>query len=375
MKGDGNLRTEMNASALCLNEIKIYKDVIPYFKSFLKDANVESFDPEKWVPRVYFADHKIIEELGDSEETILVMENLTPEGFRTGPRVDLDETHLRLMATCIAPYHAVSYALRIKEDPMVKELAAKLIPYSFLASDGSEPNVSRLFYKYGLERVFAHICNEEKFHSDKNFIEKVRKLKRIAFEHPLRFMEKFLARDEIFSIILHGDYNRNNVLFRYESEEGYDNPVDIRMIDFQEVRYGTIAIDLSFFMYMNMPASIRGDLWDELLKVYHDTLITSMTDILKCEADDPRLEPYSFDNFIEHFAKNAFYGAMVAMVFIPMMACPEEECQKMVDLFDTDYESEELHKLTLTAGGKNVDERVAGIMSHAFEKGYMSILD
>ncbi|KAG5673217.1 hypothetical protein PVAND_003281 [Polypedilum vanderplanki] len=374
MKGDQNLRAELNATALCMNEIKIYKDVIPYFKNFLKDSNVETFDCEKWVPKVYFADCKIVEELGDSEETILVMENLIPEGFRTGPRVDLNEDHLTLMAKCIASYHATSFAMRIKKDPMLEKLAEKLIPYSFLANDGSEPNVSKVFYKYRLERVFAYICSEEKFHSNKEFIEKVRKLKRIAYDCPLKFMEIFLVKDEIFSIILHGDYNRNNVLFKYDSEDGYNNPTDIRMIDFQEVRYASPAIDLSFFMYMNLPGELREELFDKLLEIYHKNLMTSLTDILKCSTNDPRLEPYNFENFMAHFSKNAFYGAMVAMVFIPMMACPEEECAKMIDLFDNDYESEELHKLNLTAGGRNVDERVSGILYHAFNKGFMDIL-
>lgn len=375
MKDDGNLKVETNATALCLNEIYIYNHVIPYYKKFLKPRNIKTFDTEKWVPKIYFADCKIIEELGDTEETILAMENLTPHKFRTGPRVDLDEIHLKLMATKIASYHAVSYAMRILKDPMLKTLVDGLIPYSFLSSDGGEPDAFKLFYQYGMERAFNYIVKEEKFYKNKNFIENIRRLKRDAYERPLPFMEKFLRRDEIFSIILHGDYNRNNVMFRYEDEDGHREPDDIRMIDFQEVRYASPAIDLSFFMYMNMPAGLRASLWDELFKLYHDTLIESIVDILKCKSNDPRLEPYSYGNFSGHFRQNALYGAMVATVFVPMMACPENECQRMIDLYDTDYASEELHKLTLFAGGKAVDERVTGILMHASEMGYMDILE
>lgn len=374
MKGDENLRNETNASALCLNELHIYKDVIPYYKRFLKDLNIQTFNPDSWIPKVYYADAKIIEELGDNEETILVMENLSAKHFRMGPRVDLDEAHLELMARCIASYHSVSYAMRINNDPMLDKLVQGLVPYSFFASDGSVLDVQQAFYKHGLKRVFNCVIKNEKLHLNKKFIQDVRNFKKVAYEHPLKFMESFLTKDEVFSVILHGDYNRNNVLFHYSEPEGYDDPTDIRMIDFQEVRYGTPAIDLSFFMYMNMPESIRTDFWDTLLKIYHNTLTECLKDILKCNDDDLQLKPYNYENFINHFNQNALYGACVSMIFLPMMACPEDECQRMTELYDNDYLSEELESLTMTCGGKNVDDRIVGILKHASEKGYLNIL-
>ena len=374
MKGDENFRNETNAAALCLNELHIYRDVIPYFQKFLVDINIKAFDPHQWVPKVYFADAKIIEELGDNEETILVMENLTPKHFRMGPRVDLDEPHLELMAKLIASYHSVSYAMRINQDPMLEKLVKGLIPYSFFASDGSVLDAQQTFYKTGLKRVFNCVIKDEKLHANKKFIQDVKNLKKVAFEHPLKFMESFLAKDEVFSIILHGDYNRNNVLFHYMEPDGYDEPTDIRMIDFQEVRYGTPAIDISFFMYMNMPGPLREEYWDKLLKIYHKTLLKCLRETLNCYKDDPRLKPYSYENFIAHFNENALYGAVVAMVFIPMMACPEDECARLTELYDNDFLSKELEELTLSCGGRNVDNRLIEILQHASKKGYLDIL-
>lgn len=143
----------------------------------------------------------------------------------------------------------------------------------------------------------------------------------------------------------------------------------------QEIRYATPTIDLAFFMYMNMHGTLRPSLWDNLLEFYHETVINSLTDILKCEKDDPRLEPYSRDHFLAHFKKFAFYGAVICVHFIPWMACPEEECSQLAEHFEKDMHNPEFEKLAMICGGEDVSERITGVVKHASEKGYMEILE
>jgi Ecdysteroid kinase-like family len=216
MKDEGRYRTETNATALCVNEVFVYKKIIPYFQKYLKKLNIKSFDPDKWSPRIYYADYKIYEELADTEETVLVMENLTRSKFRLGPRLDLNESHLVLLMKHIATYHAVSYALKITEDPMYKELVGGLIPYSFLAPDGSDIAFWHAFFQRPMKRTFSCVFNDASHRSNRKFIEDVKKFQESSLERPLVLMESFLKFDENYSIILHGDYNRNNVLFKYE---------------------------------------------------------------------------------------------------------------------------------------------------------------
>jgi hypothetical protein len=162
-------------------------------------------------------------------------------------------------------------------------------------------------------------------------------------------------------------------MFQYDSPDGHENPKAIKMIDFQETRYSTPVVDLAFFMYMNIPAALRSKVWDSLLDLYHETLMNSLIDILKCVKSDERLVPYSRENFLNHFKSFAFYGVMIGIHFIPWMACPEDECQKMSELFETDIQSPELHRLCQICGGADVDFRITSIAQHAFEKGYMDI--
>lgn len=373
MKGDENFRTLSKSVQACSNEVHVYKKIIPFFKKYLKDNDVSLFNSDDWwTPKVYFADSGIFPELSDSLETIVALENLKHGGYRMGPKIDLDEDHLRLMIRNIALYHSVSYALRITKNPMLEELARKLVPYSFLSENGDELGIYKRVLTVGMERFFRLVENNPKYQYGGSFMENVKRFKEKFFAKPMVNMESFLKNDDTFSIILHGDYVRNNVLFKYKDLEGFESPFGIKMYDFQEIRYATPVIDIAFFMYMNIHQSKRDELWDPLVKYYHDSLIESLTHILKCDITDERLKPYSWDNFADHFAKNAFYGVPICIHYVPWIACSEEECGLIAHWFETDMNGDEFYKITQICGGVDVDERIVSIVKHASDKGYIS---
>lgn len=374
MKGDDNFRELAKSMLMCSNEVFMYKTVIPFFKKYLKDNKAILFDPEEWwTPRVYFADHGMFSELSDAEETILALENLKTSGYRMGPKIDLDEAHLRLMIKNIALYHSLSYALRIRKDPKLEEMASQLAPFSFLSESGEELGSYKRLFEVGLHR-FYNLVDDPKYQNSESFVSNVRRFKEKYGTNPLVLMESILKRDDVFSIILHGDYVRNNVLFKYEQSEGFKNPKGIKMYDFQEIRYATPVIDIAFFMYMNIHYTKREELWDSLLEYYHENLIASLTDILKCDKNDECLNPYSFNNFLDHLAKHAFYGVIICLHYVPWIACSEEECSKVAHWFETDMNGDEFFNITQICGGEDVDKRIVSIVKHASDKGYMNIV-
>jgi thiamine kinase-like enzyme len=370
MKENIEFREKTKSNVQCSNEIYIYQNVIPYFKNFLRNIPISTFNDDNWIPRIYFADYRVFEELGSEKETILALENLNYKGYKLGPRLDLDEDHLTLMIKHIASYHAVSYAIRITDKQELIKLASGLIPLSFLTPEGDELESYGILFKIALMRFFRVVEERKELHEDEEFMESIGKFKKLYNEKPLMLMESFLKNDDDYAVMLHGDYNRNNVLFRYDQV-----PVEIRMFDFQETRFASPVIDLAFFMYMNLPSALRPQIWDKLLKTYHETLMSSLTDILKCENDDERLTKYTFEKFLEYISKFMFYGVMIGIHFIPWMACSGEECQKLTTYFETDMKCEELKNLAQICGGKDVDDRIISIALHAFEKGYMKIFD
>ncbi|XP_058452726.1 uncharacterized protein LOC131431180 [Malaya genurostris] len=368
MKGDDQFRENCNAKVQFSNEIYIYTEVLSHFKQLLSNSGSD-ISGNEWCPRVLFGKAGKFPGYSNQYETILVMENISFDGFKSGPRNDLDEDHLILMAKKIAQFHACTYAMRLTNDKHLDQLIQGITPLNYVDGDKIFHSYAVLF-RLGLDRIFQYLEKHPNLLDSKQFKLDMTNLKNKYAKEPIHLMQKFLKRDE-YSVILHGDYNRNNVLFKYENGK----PTDLRMIDFQENRYGTPSIDLTFFMCMSMPTGLRERLWNPLLKQYHDSLIMTLTGILKCKPDDQRLEPYTFENFQKHLSKFGLYGGIVAAHFLPWMICPEEECAQLSFHFAKDLNSPEMKHWTMVCGGEAVDKRLVEIFRHLSQQGYFSILD
>lgn len=234
MKGDKKFREQSKSNLQCSNEIYIYKTVIPFFQKFVGD-NVKSIDTFNWIPRIYYAEKGVYPELSDDEETILVMENLKYSGYRLGPKIDLDENHLRLMTKNIAKYHSVTYALRIVNEVKLPELIDGIKPLRFLNEKGEiDLETNNVWFKIAMPRLFKSVEELPEEEMNPKLIEEMKKFQMKFGDEPIRMMEKLLVTDEL-SVIQHGDYYRNNVLFKYENENDFENPMGMKMFDFQVV--------------------------------------------------------------------------------------------------------------------------------------------
>lgn len=367
MKGDENFRKSTKSHIQFSNENYIYSTVIPAFKQFLKNSSIYLDD---LIPRVYFNETGSFPKLSEFTETILAIENISPAGYRNGPRLHLDMDHMLLLTKAIAQYHSATYAMRIKKDPQLKTLIEGLIPFPFKETNGSK-NVYDFVCNVGMERCIEFL---EKQPKETSFVKDFNNLKNFQ-KNPTTILQKCLENDEKFSVILHGDYNRNNVLFKYPSTIGFSNPSSVKMIDFQLVRYGTPAIDISFFFYMNMEPEIREAHWMDLLQYYHTNLINSLSDILKCSPDDEILRDYSFQRFNDHFSRFAMYGMTIVIQFLPWLDCPQDECEKIAKLFETDMEGKEFWEYAKIIGGDSSNFKIFDALKHASKMGYMKILE
>lgn len=159
-------------------------------------------------------------------------------GFRGGPRLILDEGHLRLMIRQIAQFHSLSYALKILEPSSFEKLVSGIYPLNFQPSGqpGDTVNLYTVLYDIGLSRFLAYAKQTSDKRSEK-FLNDVSNLERRFGSNPVSLLEHLRRDANEFTVIQHGDYNRNNVLFKYdqtsESDTTFDNPKDIRMLDFQ----------------------------------------------------------------------------------------------------------------------------------------------
>lgn len=74
-----------------------------------------------------------------------------------------------------------------------------------------------------------------------NLVEKIK--------NKLHVMESLATEINDVTIICHGHFTRDNVLFRYENGK----PNDVKMIDWETMRYCSPAIDLGLILFTNIP--------------------------------------------------------------------------------------------------------------------------
>uniref|UniRef100_A0A182PE62 CHK domain-containing protein n=1 Tax=Anopheles epiroticus TaxID=199890 RepID=A0A182PE62_9DIPT len=368
MKGSDEFRESSMGKTQFTNEIYIYTKVLPVFQELL--SATDSGLTGDWCPKVYYGAAGHFPAYSDQYETILVLEDISPLGYKAGPRIDLEEEHLRLMARHIASYHACTYAMRIRKDARLATLIDGIVPLDFVSGDKTFTSYDVLF-KLGANRLYKYLDDHPDQLDTEAFKQDVHNLRQRYGVTPISLMQDLLRKDEVFSVILHGDYNRNNVLFR---SDGAGKPVALKMFDFQENRYATPVIDLAFFMYMSMTEAVRNQCWDAVLLEYHTALLEALAAILKVPKSDTLLDPYRLEPFLEHFKRHAMYGVIVTLHFLPWMMCPEEECEQLAYHFARDIHSKELAHWTMVCGGEEVDKRLVGVLRHASSKGYFDVV-
>uniref|UniRef100_A0A2C9GW76 CHK kinase-like domain-containing protein n=1 Tax=Anopheles farauti TaxID=69004 RepID=A0A2C9GW76_9DIPT len=366
MKGSDEFRESSMAKTQFTNEIYIYTKVLPVFKELLEGSGISA----NWCPKVYYGEAGHLPTYSDQYETILVLEDISPMGYKAGPRLDLEEDHLRMMARNIASFHACTYAMRIRKDPRLQKLIDGIIPLEFTCGENKFTSYDVLF-KLGVDRLFQYLdAHSEELDTD-DFKQDIKLFRQRYGVTPIELMQHLIRRDDVYSVILHGDYNRNNVLFQSDAD---GKPIALKMFDFQENRYATPVIDLTFFMYMSMTAELRDRHWDSLVREYQSTLMDSLVAILKTTKEDPLLAPYRYEPFMDHFKQHAVYGVIVTLHFLPWMMCPEEECEQLSYHFARDVHSKELAHWTRVCGGEEVDKRLVGVLRHASSKGYLDVV-
>lgn len=66
---------------------------------------------------------------------------------------------------------------------------------------------------------------------------------------------------------------------------------------------------------------------------------------------------------------------MVCLHFTPWMVCPEEDCSRLNDLFTTDMHGRDFYELSMIIGGDTANERMAEVVEHASQNGYMKWME
>jgi hypothetical protein len=227
----------------------------------------------------------------------------------------MDYEHILVALEGLARFHALSYGTKKKDYRSFEERVVAQI------RDGRrfvKKQVTSDAITEGYQRNVAHTAmmffdkfNEKQREEGGLYTEKLERVRRRVENGP-ELIRELLVPDEPLAVLCHGDFNRNNIMFRYDSD---NKPCDVKFIDFQTPFYASPAIDLSFFLFVNASPELWATRWNDMFSVYHSTLLDALSEFLNCSQETLQPE-FSQEAFECQFSKYLLYGFLLATSFI-----------------------------------------------------------
>ncbi|KAJ4448875.1 hypothetical protein ANN_00266 [Periplaneta americana] len=345
---DPYIRKYLNTEVLFHNETLIYTQMIPLMEEFLKKR--VSFSIQSLFPTCYYA-------RSDSapDEDVVVLGDMKPEGFRTTEmKIFLDYDHCVLALRALGRLHAVSYGMKNLEGSAFHTIISELRVQKF--ANSSESDIDLFFKKTTSVAV-------EYFGRDKGVDQTVVKKLKDKFSKCSELFVQMLTPKEPLTVMCHGDFCRNNMMFRYDE---CAKPCEVKFFDLQVVKYASPGIDLSLFAYLNMSSELREQHWDDLFKEYHASVINNLAEILGCPVDILE-EDYSLEIFQKDFSDHAIYGFLHSTFFLPFSM---SDAKNHINLEETYSESlGEIADTYIELGGEEATIKVADILKDLVNRG------
>ncbi|XP_046746842.1 uncharacterized protein LOC124411643 [Diprion similis] len=344
MKDDPIRQKYMESWIQFSNETHLYRTICPIFKKLIDHGNFKLF-PD--CPYAVLKNVKSKESM-DPADGIVILENLTKEGYKLTQQKFLDLEHCVSAIEHLGRWHALSLISKeLNPEEFNNQILPGLKECTWTEKSGSI--VRKLIAECIKERLFNNAKYEENSQTYKAMKILERNIENIAED-----IESLIAKSRTskLSVVCHGDYFRNNILFKYDENE---RPVSAIAIDYQYLRFGSLALDLSHFIYMNADREIREHSFTELIKKYHASLVSTMKEVLISETKRNNSNPKSLvlpslDSILEEFHQFGVFGLIHGLFFLPYAMVTEKEIQQLLKI-SQNMESSEFRNAMYSIGG------------------------
>jgi hypothetical protein len=249
----------------------------------------------------------------------LVLEDLMTLGFKMANRHDrLDLHHCTLAIKGLAKFHAASVALHDKHPDSMDDYGETV--YAEKNRDGILNFTSQAFIS------LADVV--EKW---PGFEEYGHKLRLIPPKNCDRFMDIVKPVPDSLTVLNHGDFWVNNMMFHYCPETG--KPDQVRFVDLQLTRYSTPVLDLQYFMYSSANEQVHSEHTEHLLQLYH----TELLDTLRALGCDRHL--YTLEQLKKEYEDRSLFGLITACTVLSVVLADPAEA------FDMDGLKEDISQM------------------------------
>lgn len=247
---------------------------------------------------------------------------------------------------CVFRFHSMSYRAKHKNPVAFADMIHKIKEIQWNDENNWFVPCEILIglFSVALNRLVERCGGEED--------ERSTRFRREFLNNVVQTMRRIMEPVEPFAVFCHGDFNRNNMMFLYD-DSGL--PTDSLPFDMANIRYGSPALDLSFFLYMNTDRPTRDAHWDKLLDIYCAVLAEAVSDV----ADVVRVPDR--EQLDVEIRERAFYGLAHVSFFVRHMMEEDKTIQHIHFIGKTD---EEILKFQLSLGGDNANDVIADAIQH-----------
>lgn len=233
---------------------------------------------------------------------VVVLEDLKEAGFAMADRTEqLNLDSCLKYAEAAAAFHAGSVAVFKQNPELIKILCFEKMFSEDLKIAQSTKNILR----YGLDCMADKVL---KTTGNKRISDIIKSCSTVLWD----FL-KDSVKPGAFNTINQGDPWITNMMFKHDSE---GNCVDIRLLDFQVLRYASPASDLTFFIWTSLKHYVREEKLNEFIQTYVKALNHNL-EAAKCT------ERISLDDLKKDLLKMSPIVLYLVATCLPVMQMPD----------------------------------------------------
>uniref|UniRef100_A0A1A9UQR7 CHK domain-containing protein n=1 Tax=Glossina austeni TaxID=7395 RepID=A0A1A9UQR7_GLOAU len=254
-------RAQMHVADFYAKEVLMYEQVFGEYRKLYEERLQALNYPNESLPFNVVPDMLYYSLEANNE--FIIFEDLSISGYKTNARMQMPTYNL-VMETfrSVAQLHALSFVLQARKPQKFNALIANIKEDLFIENMAT---VTVEFGKRYIKRARNLLLQDPKH--QKKHIEILQKI-----EDNLR---KILpdcvkgAKAAPYSVICHGDFWNNNVLYKYDIN---NQAVSAKLIDFQISRYSVPVLDLIHYLYTCTEKELRDKYFWEFMNAYYEAL-------------------------------------------------------------------------------------------------------
>lgn len=192
---------------------------------------------------------------------VVVLEDLKEKGFVMADKVkQLDFEHCQCYVTAAANLHAMSFAVHKQDPDLINRISKEKLFSNDLDQEMIETNKNMI--KYCVECFTKHVSE---FLVEDRIPTITQKSSTLIWD----LLVKGMMPNETFNTLNQGDPWLTNMMFKHD-ENG--KAYDIKLIDFQCLRYASPITDLVFFIWTSANYDVLQNELDALYELYVESL-------------------------------------------------------------------------------------------------------